>query len=117
MKKFVVKNGIITNIILADDSYTLDGHEIYPADGIEGAIGWAWANGAPVKPVEPPIPEEEMWKRLRDKRNRLLSECDWTQALDAQVDQTAWATYRQELRDLPANTQDPYNPIWPTPPA
>jgi hypothetical protein len=29
---------------------------------------------------------------------------------------TAWATYRQTLRDLPANTADPDNPTWPTPP-
>ena len=27
-----------------------------------------------------------------------------------------WATYRQTLRDLPANTADPSNPTWPTKP-
>ena len=25
----------------------------------------------------------------------------------------AQTTYRQELRDLPANTTDPANPVWP----
>ena len=29
---------------------------------------------------------------------------------------TPWATYRQALRDLPANTSDPANPTWPTKP-
>ena len=28
----------------------------------------------------------------------------------------AWKTYRQALRDLPANTKDPANPTWPTKP-
>lgn len=59
----------------------------------------------------------DVWVRLRNERNKRLSSCDWTQSLDAPVDQAAWAAYRQELRDLPANTTDPYNPVWPTPPA
>lgn len=53
------------------------------------------------------------WRVLRAERNRLLAECDWTQALDSPVDKAAWATYRQSLRDLPQNTTDPLNPIWP----
>ena len=28
-----------------------------------------------------------------------------------------WKTYRQSLRDLPANTSDPANPTWPTKPS
>jgi hypothetical protein len=53
---------------------------------------------------------------LRFKRNALLASCDWTQLADAPVDKSAWATYRQELRNLPANTTDPLNPVWPIPP-
>jgi hypothetical protein len=52
---------------------------------------------------------------FRQKRNNLLQQSDWTQVPDAPVDQAAWATYRQQLRDLPENV-DPLNPIWPTPP-
>lgn len=39
----------------------------------------------------------------RATRNKLLSESDWTQMNDSPLsneDKTAWATYRQELRDL-----------------
>jgi len=36
----------------------------------------------------------------RAERNRLLAASDWTQVLDAPVDRTAWATYRQQLRDI-----------------
>jgi hypothetical protein len=37
----------------------------------------------------------------RAERDRALSASDWTQVLDAPVDRTEWATYRQALRDLP----------------
>jgi hypothetical protein len=56
-------------------------------------------------------------RALRDERNRRLAASDWTQVPDAPVDQAAWAAYRQQLRDLPDNTEDPRNPVWPTPPA
>lgn len=54
---------------------------------------------------------------LRRERNNRLEASDWTQMPDAPVDQGSWAEYRQALRDLPANTTDPENPVWPTPPA
>lgn len=54
---------------------------------------------------------------LKRKRNQMLASCDWTQVPDAPVDQAAWATYRQALRDLPANTTDPRNPVWPIQPS
>lgn len=43
---------------------------------------------------------------LRANRNSLLSESDWTQMPDSPLSaskKTEWATYRQALRDLPAN--------------
>ena len=52
-------------------------------------------------------------RKLRERRNSLLQATDWTQVPDAPVDHAAWATYRQELRDLPANTEDPRNVVWP----
>ena len=54
---------------------------------------------------------------LRKKRNLLLSECDWTQLNDANVDKAKWASYRQALRDLPENTIDCKSPIWPINPS
>lgn len=59
---------------------------------------------------------EDAWKKLREERGLLLAQSDWTQVADAPVDQSAWAIYRQALRDLPANTTDPFNPVWPTKP-
>ena len=40
---------------------------------------------------------------IRNKRNELLKESDWTQAIDSplpDIKKEEWATYRQELRDL-----------------
>lgn len=59
------------------------------------------------------------FKRLRHERNRKLLECDWTQLPNAALSgalKYEWETYRQTLRDLPRNTEDPDNIVWPTPP-
>ena len=36
----------------------------------------------------------------REYRDQLLTASDWTQLPDAPVDKSAWAAYRQALRDL-----------------
>ena len=53
---------------------------------------------------------------MRELRDGRLKDSDWTQVPDAPVDAAAWAVYRQQLRDLPANTTDPRNVEWPEPP-
>jgi hypothetical protein len=53
---------------------------------------------------------------VRQQRNGFLSDCDWTQLPDAPVDHAAWATYRQELRDVSSQTGFPWNVVWPVKP-
>jgi len=53
---------------------------------------------------------------VRQQRDDKLSKCDWTQVADAPVDKTAWATYRQALRDLPKETGFPWTMTWPSEP-
>ena len=55
-------------------------------------------------------------KSVRSSRNDKLKECDWTQVLDAPVDQTMWATYRQALRDISSQDGFPWEITWPTQP-
>lgn len=55
------------------------------------------------------------WAGVRQERNRLLSESDWTQTPDATADKQAWLVYRQALRDITTQT-DPINIVWPVPP-
>lgn len=54
----------------------------------------------------------------RSTRDTLLSDTDWTQVADAPVDATAWATYRQALRDITthANWPNLSELDWPTKP-
>ena len=49
---------------------------------------------------------------IRNKRNELLKESDWTQVNDCPLSDSKkqeWATYRQELRDLPSTHQSVNN--------
>lgn len=54
--------------------------------------------------------------QARTKRNALLAASDWTQVADAPVDQPAWATYRQALRDITAQEGFPTDIDWPVQP-
>lgn len=48
----------------------------------------------------------DFWNAVRSERNALLSASDWTQLPDSALSEskkTEWATYRQALRDVPAN--------------
>lgn len=60
--------------------------------------------------------DEQQAKSVREDRNRRLAACDWTQLADAPVDDLAWATYRQALRDIPAQAGFPWTVEWPTEP-
>lgn len=53
---------------------------------------------------------------VRQIRNTLLIECDWTQLPDAPVNVQAWATYRQTLRDLPDTWTPAATVTFPEPP-
>lgn len=60
---------------------------------------------------------------LRDMRNDLLQESDWTQMPDSPLSdakKTEWASYRQALRDLPSsytNSDAIADIVWPTQPS
>ena len=60
---------------------------------------------------------EQQFDYVRTVRNAELAATDWTQVADSQANKTAWATYRQALRDLPASNKDPKKIVFPTRPA
>jgi hypothetical protein len=53
---------------------------------------------------------------VRMRRDGALAASDWTQTADSPVDRQAWATYRQQLRDLPTADGWPFVNL-PHPPA
>lgn len=63
------------------------------------------------------IPDEWLVERMRNARNALLAECDWTQTHDDPTgSREAWATYRQALRDFPDTWTPSETAEFPDPP-
>lgn len=59
---------------------------------------------------------EVKWDEIREHRNQLLVECDWTQLADIpQSTKDLWTTYRQNLRDI-TNQTNPFDIVWPVKP-
>ena len=65
----------------------------------------AWAAGA----------NDRAFAELRTKRDQLLHDTDWWVTRGSITEEQT--TYRQALRDLPANTADPTDITWPTEPS
>lgn len=71
--------------------------------------------------VPPPPPTtEQLWRRVRDRRDALLTQSDilvlpdrWNSYTEQK--QNALSAYRQALRDITTQS-DPDNIVWPTPP-
>ena len=87
-----------------------DGTGAFDADGNQIELDQALVDAAAVE-----VAAEQAAKSLRVKRNELLAETDYLALADVTLTDEM-RTYRQALRDLPANTADPANPIRPTKP-
>ena len=73
------------------------------------------------------VRDDEAWVKLEPKllrnfrleRNKRLADCDWITLKSYSRNEPVpdeWKAYMQALRDLPANTADPENPVWPQAP-
>ena len=73
--------------------------------------GLEWLDETQTKPTEEEINAKiselevaEPARQVREIRDRLLAESDWTQNRDVVLlNDTTWKQYRQDLRDLPAS--------------
>ena len=77
-------------------------------------LAWLEAGNTPK-----PAPEPEVtWDSIRAKRDQIIRDTDWVMTPGATVDQGAWASYRQILRDLPQTfaKTGPESVIWPEQP-
>src|SRR5574340_24659 len=75
----------------------------------------AWLQAGGVPQPEPDTRAVD----ARAQRDGLLRACDWTQSPDSPLtaaQKTAWAAYRQALRDVPEQTRFPGAIDWPTQP-
>ena len=121
---------------ISDALFILRPGEIYTVRGYnseETYSGLEWLDST-TKPTESELNTKiaeldaaEPMRLLREERFRLLAECDWTQGADVPNSiKTAWQTYRQQLRDLPATASPKLNSeydlddssvTWPTEPS
>ena len=88
-----------------------DGTGAFDADGNQIELDQALVDAAAIE-----VATEQALSSLRRERNRLLAETDYLALVDSTLTDEMRA-YRQALRDLPANTEDPANPVWPTKPS
>ena len=76
-------------------------------------MAWAVTPATPEQITERTAAKEV---EVRQQRNQLLADCDWTQLPDAPVSRAAWATYRQQLRDVTGQSGFPWEVVWPEQP-
>jgi hypothetical protein len=89
-------------------------------------LRWSDENTLPKPTLEELTSKHEEYRaaqplnELRAARDALLEKTDKYATSDyphaSEEAKQAWLDYRQALRDLPANTTDPENPIWPEAP-
>jgi hypothetical protein len=87
-----------------------DGTGAFDANGKQVTLDQSLVDAAAAE-----LTTENAWGNLRTKRTQLLVDTDYLALSDATLS-AEMQTYRQELRDLPANTSDPANPTWPVKP-
>lgn len=103
---------------------------VFPVESVEKPI----CNLGEIVEEIDPICENNVWKQqwnvrpatqeetdlqatdIRTIRNRLLSDCDWTQLPDSTANKESWSIYRQQLRDVTSQVGFPWNITWPIPP-
>ncbi len=58
---------------------------------------------------------QKQWNEIRNIRNRLLVETDWTQVSDSPLSESKRAEfndYRTQLRNLPNQSESPDQVVW-----
>ena len=95
-----------------------DRYQVAFADGVE-QVDDKWYTKYSVADMDADAivaKDAEQAKSVRQQRGEKLKDSDWTQVIDAPVDQAAWATYRQALRDITGQEGFPWTITWPEQP-
>ena len=102
------------DVVLEGPTPTTTRYQSVARDGVE-QIGSDWFTKYKVVDFSDEAKasaDEQQAKSVREDRNKRLADSDWTQLADSQVDKSAWATYRQALRDVPKQSGFPWEVTW-----
>jgi hypothetical protein len=136
MSILVNKNSVILsgNIVESGEFYSTEGGRVYKATFPEATLvnatpphdgRWRYEGGeffdldeqeknaAASFEADQNNNKQIMADVVRRDRGARLAASDWTQVVDAKVDQAAWAAYRQALRDITAQAGFPWDVQWP----
>jgi hypothetical protein len=92
---------------------TFDGYELNQLEVVDGVVQVKSQSAQDAEIAA------KLMENIRSKRTFLLSETDWTDLPNSPLSsekKVEWQNYRTALRDMPANTTDLENPVWPEPP-
>jgi len=117
MRYAVLAGNKVVNIAVATAEFAASQGWVECPEGV--GIGWSFDGVG--DPVPPPVNLEALASSARAQRNVLLAQSDsqvlpdrWSAMTTEQ--QTAWAAYRQALRDIPQQDGFPITIVWPTKP-
>lgn len=115
-----IENGIVVNMSVCEADVAAERGLVLATDDAE--IGGTY-NGSTAtfarKVVTDDRTDAEKENDARSERDGWLSQSDWAVMPDSPLsdsDKAAWQTYRQALRDVPAQAGFPDNITWPTKP-
>lgn len=87
----------------------------WDVDADAGTVTQKWVVTDLTAEQQQEVTEQEA-SAVRTRRLQLLLLSDYTQGLDFAGDREAWATYRQQLRDITTQASFPWSVVWPTEP-
>jgi hypothetical protein len=113
-----VVNSFDSDVVLEGPQPTPARYQFVFADGVEQIDG-KWYTKYILSDMDQQakdILDATQAKAARQDRTEMLQTSDWTQLADSSADKTAWATYRQALRDIPSQAGFPWTITWPAQP-
>lgn len=118
MKYALIENGKVSNLIEWDGETDVgDLQPVAIPAGVAVDIGHGYDGKTFAAPAPAPMPQASA-DDVRAQRDALLTASDWTQLADVPAaTRTAWAPYRQALRDVPTQAGFPGAVTWPKAPS
>jgi len=120
MSKYaVIEKGVVVNIVIADsEEFASEQGWVACEDSVKKNDTYADGKFTSVSNEETKT-SEELLQILKQTRNYMLKNSDWTQGNDSPLTdkkKTEWATYRQALRDITKSATSLDDVSWPTEP-